>query len=118
MEKIIVFVSQSLCLSLSLSLCLCVCVCVHVSVIAWKKIYQNANSCFFLKIIYLWLCWIFVAVCGLFSSCGEWGYSSFWCAGFSWQWSVLAQALRAWASVVAAGGLRVAAGGLSCTCGL
>ena len=35
---------------------------------------------FFYKFIYLfmylfnfWLCWVFVAVRGLFSSCGEWG---------------------------------------------
>ena len=110
MEKIIVFVSQSLCLSLSLYPSICVYA--HVSVIAWKKIYQNANSCFFFKIIYLWLCWIFVAVCGLFSSCGEWGYSSFWCAGFSLRWPLLAQALGARASVVAAGGLNSWACGL------
>ena len=33
----------------------------------------------FLKIIlfiYFWLHWVFVAVCGLFSSCGEWGLLS------------------------------------------
>ena len=23
--------------------------------------------------VYFWLCWLFVAVCGLFSSCDEWG---------------------------------------------
>ena len=26
-------------------------------------------------LIYLWLCWVFVAGAGFFSSCGEWGYS-------------------------------------------
>ena len=23
--------------------------------------------------IYIWLCWVFVAVCGLFSRCAKWG---------------------------------------------
>ena len=32
--------------------------------------------CFFIILyIYLWLCWVFVAGAGFFSSCGEWGYS-------------------------------------------
>ena len=33
------------------------------------------KNVFFLiyKFIYFWLCWVFAAACGLFSSCGEWG---------------------------------------------
>ena len=27
----------------------------------------------FILFIYFWLCWVFIAVCGLFSSCGEQG---------------------------------------------
>ena len=28
---------------------------------------------FFLYLFYLWPCWVFIAACGLFSSCSEWG---------------------------------------------
>ena len=41
---------------------------------------------FFLKkdlfLSFFWLCWVSVAACGLFSSCGEQGYSLLWCVGF------------------------------------
>ena len=42
---------------------------------------------FFNKFIYLfiyfWLCWVFVAACGLSLVAMSGGYSSLWCAGFS-----------------------------------
>ena len=40
-------------------------------------------------IIFFWLRWFFVVACGLFSSCGERGYSSLRCAGFSLWWPLL-----------------------------
>ena len=43
---------------------------------------------------------------GVFSSCGEGGYSSLWCMGFSLQWLLLwARALGCMGSVVVAPGL-------------
>ena len=41
--------------------------------------------------IYFWLCWVFIAVCGLFSGCSKWGLLSSCsvqaspCSGFSLQ---------------------------------
>ena len=57
--------------------------------------------------IYLWLCWVFVAVRGLSLVVASGGYSSLWCVasycgGFS---CCGAQALGAWASVAVARGL-------------
>ena len=57
-------------------------------------------------IFYFWLCWVFVAAHGLFSSCGEWDHSLLRCAGFSSRWPLLscceARAKGTWASVVVA----------------
>ena len=36
----------------------------------WSKL---LNFFFFLRFIYFWLCWVFIAMCRLFSSCGEQG---------------------------------------------
>ena len=36
--------------------------------------------------IYFWLRWVFIAVHGLSLVAVSGGYSSLWCAGFSWQW--------------------------------
>ena len=36
---------------------------------------KSESFCRFFKIIlfvYFWLCWVFIALCGLFSGCGEW----------------------------------------------
>ena len=33
-----------------------------------------------------WLCWVFVALCGLSLVAGRGGYSSLWCRGFSLWW--------------------------------
>ena len=40
-----------------------------------KPLWCVCISLFFLIyfIYYFWLCWVFVAARGLFSSCGEWG---------------------------------------------
>ena len=38
-----------------------------------KKEKRKCIYLFFNKSIYLWLCWVFVAACVLFSSCGEQG---------------------------------------------
>ena len=84
------------------------------------------------KNIYLlvcfWLCWVFVAVCGLFSGCGEQGLlpncsgQAFHCHGFS---CCGTHTLGVWASVVATPGLqntgsRVVVHKLSCSraCGI
>ena len=52
--------------------------------------------CEFLKInqfIYLWLCWVFVAACGLSLVAASGGYSSSRCAGFSLQWLLLLRSM-------------------------
>ena len=41
---------------------------------------------FFKKIIYIWLCWVFIAVHELSLVAASRGYSSLRCAGFSFQW--------------------------------
>ena len=41
---------------------------------------------FFFFLIYLWLHWVFVAVCGLSLVVASGGYSLLWCSGFSLQW--------------------------------
>ena len=39
-----------------------------------KKHLEGLVSLFFLIFkVYFWLCWVFIAACGLFSSCGERG---------------------------------------------
>ena len=43
----------------------------------------------FILFIYFWLCWVFVAVCGLSLVVASGGYSSLRCAGFSLQWLLL-----------------------------
>ena len=57
--------------------------------------------------IFLWLCWVFVATCGLSLVAGSRGYSSLRCAGFSLLWLLLLQSTgsRPRASVVVACGL-------------
>ena len=39
--------------------------------------------------IYLWLCCIFIAACRLSPVAASGGYSSLWCAGFSFRWFLL-----------------------------
>ena len=68
-------------------------------------------SFFFFKLfiyLFIWLCWVFVAACGLFSLVvASRGYSSLWCMGFSLGGfsCCRARALGARASVVVALGL-------------
>ena len=57
-------------------------------------VYFNRNL--FLLFIYLfilfidfWLCWVFVAACGLSLVAASGGYSLLWCTGFSLQWLLL-----------------------------
>ena len=45
----------------------------------------------FLKFVYFWLRWVFVAVCGLPLVAARGGYSSLRCAGFSLRWLHLQQ---------------------------
>ena len=44
---------------------------------------------FIFYFIYFWLCWVFVAVRGLFLVAVSGGYSSLQCVGFSLQWLLL-----------------------------
>ena len=46
---------------------------------------------FFLRFLYFWLCWVFLAGCGLSLVVVGGGYSLLWCAGFSLQWLFLLQ---------------------------
>ena len=40
----------------------------------WDRVLSPGRFFWFLKIfIYFWLRWVFIAACGAFSSCGEWG---------------------------------------------
>ena len=49
---------------------------------------------FFINLfIYFWLCWVFVAACGLSLVVASGGYSSLWCAGFSLWWLHLLQSM-------------------------
>ena len=45
------------------------------------------------KIIYFWLCWVFVAAYGLSPVSVSEGYSSLLCSGFSLQWLLLLQSM-------------------------
>ena len=65
------------------------------------------NKFIYFILFYFWLCWVFIAACGLSLVAASRGYSSLWCAGFSLQWLLLlgAWALGAQASVVVACGL-------------
>ena len=67
---------------------------------------RDGFTLFLKKIIYFWLCWVFVAT-GLSVVLASGGYSSLQCAGFSLQWFLLlgARALGERASVVVALGL-------------
>ena len=44
---------------------------------------------FFFFLIYFWLCWVFIAACGLSPVAASRGYSSWWCVGFSLRWLLL-----------------------------
>ena len=43
----------------------------------------------FLKFIYFWLHWVFVAACGLSLVAASGGFSLLWCMGFSLRWLLL-----------------------------
>ena len=50
--------------------------------------------CFvFNKFIYFWLCWVFIAVCGLSLVVASRGYSLLRCAGFSLRWLLLLRSM-------------------------
>ena len=53
-----------------------------------KDIFLNK---FIYLFIYFWLCWVFVATCGLPLVTASRDYSSLQCAGFSLQWLPLLQ---------------------------
>ena len=43
--------------------------------------------------IYFWLCWVFIAACGLSLVAASGVYSSLWCAGFSLRWLLLLRSI-------------------------
>ena len=51
------------------------------------------NFILFLKFIYFWLRWVFVAVRGLSLVAASGGYSSLWWAGFSLRWLLLLRSM-------------------------
>ena len=56
----------------------------------WRSV--NAVIFFFVnKLIYFWLCWVFVAARGLSLVVASGGYSSLWHLGFSLRWLLLLQ---------------------------
>ena len=109
-------------------------------VVGFKAFFQIGAffSFFFLFIylfIYFWLCWVFVAVSGLFLVAASGGYSSLWCTGFSLLWLLLLQTMGSRCNVFSSCGTRasvavarrlqragsvVVAHGLSCSvaCGI
>ena len=46
---------------------------------------------YFYLFIYFWLCWVFIATCGLSLVVASGSYSSLRCTGFSLQWLLLLQ---------------------------
>ena len=54
---------------------------------------HTLTCCLFLFFYFFnfWLCWVFVAVCGLSLVAASRGYSSLRCTGFSLQWLLLLQ---------------------------
>ena len=57
----------------------------------WKVLVGKKRALKFLKLIYFWLHWVFVAACGLSLVAVRGGYSSLQCAGFSLRWLLLLQ---------------------------
>ena len=47
----------------------------------------------YLLIFYFWLCWVFVAACGLSLVAASGGNSSLWCTGFSLSWLLLLRSM-------------------------
>ena len=76
------------------------------SLLCTNLVLPSINASFLKKdlFIYLWLCWVFVAVWGLSPAAVSKGYSSLWSIGFSLQWLLLLQSVgsRHVGSVVAA----------------
>ena len=76
------------------------------SLLCTNLVLPSINASFLKKdlFIYLWLCWVFVAVWGLSPAAVSKGYSSLWSIGFSLQWFLLLQSVgsRHVGSVVAA----------------
>ena len=71
----------------------------------------------FVLFFFFWLCWVFVAVCGLSLVAGSGGYSSFQCAGFSLRWLLLLRSTdsrRAGSIVVERGLSSCGSRGLEC----
>ena len=53
---------------------------------------SKESDCFFLFVcLFVWLCWVFVAVRGLSLVAASRGYSSLRCTGFSLWWLLLLQ---------------------------
>ena len=63
------------------------------SEIAYCRSHQRGKFLFFFIFIFFnfsfWLCWVFVAVCGLSLVAASRGYSSLQCAGFLLRWLLL-----------------------------
>ena len=61
-------------------------------ILVFKVLLGSLQYPFFLKnylLLFFWLCWVFIAACGLSLVVTSGGYSSLWCAGFSLQWLLL-----------------------------
>ena len=71
---------------LSLSPC-----CQHPNRFEFLLLFLHVNSILIYLFIYLWLCWVFVAVRGLSLVAASGGYSSLRCAGFPLRWFLLLQ---------------------------
>ena len=60
----------------------------------FELLFDLHNTPFLKKLfIYLWLRWVFVALCGLSLVAASGGYSSLWCVGFSLRWLLLLRSM-------------------------
>ena len=58
---------------------------------------RDTDITFLKKVIYLWPCWVFVAVSGVSLLAASKGYSSLPCVGFPLQWLLFLQHIGLWA---------------------
>ena len=72
-------------------LCLNFLFCLKILFRHYVFIFKTLLLFIFKIFIYFWLCWVFIAACGLSLVAASKGYSSLQCVGFSLRWLLLLQ---------------------------